>query len=578
MVTGHPPYPDVGGADEIISLLSADEENRRTPEPDSFPACVPGDLVKLLQRCWDFDPWGRSDVWQCTDAIKSIPGPESDCGQNDRKNRRLRDEVVDSLGDSLIARERLKPGPNPTLRKVLNTMTMKAELLPSGALVVVKEIDLREILRYSSRLDFVKQTALLSSLKHENILEFTGYSATDYFNTVSLIAPHMVNGNLADYMQKEIDMNGKIELARCSMNGLQYLHSREPPIVHGKITPSNVLIDGTGKAVLSDVGLAAIEFYSIAITPRDSVRWCSPEVNLGDSAVVQSDIWSWACVVLQLLTRDLPYSFIQHEGQIKSLMSARRQGRLTPEAFHELDDIPDVLVQLLQRCWNFDFMQRPKSEECMHKLNYMLGADVEAHSGAQDQPPPPDDDISYFITSVSAEPICVNGRFGDVFKGVHRTEGEVALKRLRIGGPGTDEQIIRRFEREADTWRQLEHPHVLKFLGTYRPGAHLYFVSPFAKNGTVLDYVRNRPGINRVRLLCETSDAIDYLHRENIVHGDIKASNLLISDEGQVMLCDFGLAKSTYSQTSVTLKGAGTLRWQSPELWDGGPRTLASDV
>ncbi|KAG8920213.1 hypothetical protein FRC01_000873 [Tulasnella sp. 417] len=78
--------------------------------------------------------------------------------------------------------------------------------------------------------------------------------------------------------------------------------------------------------------------------------------------------------------------------------------------------------------------------------------------------------------------------------------------------------------------------------------------------------------------LCETSDAVSYLHREDIVHGDIKAGNLLISDHGHVLLCDFGLTKSTYAQTSTALKGAGTVRWQSPELWDNAPRTFASDV
>ncbi|KIO27224.1 hypothetical protein M407DRAFT_73464 [Tulasnella calospora MUT 4182] len=176
------------------------------------------------------------------------------------------------------------------------------------------------------------------------------------------------------------------------------------------------------------------------------------------------------------------------------------------------------------------------------------------------------------------QPICINGRFGDVFRGIHKTKGEVALKRLRIGGAGMDEEVIRRFEREADTWRRLKHPHVLEFLGTYKPEAHIYFVSPFAKNGTLLEYVSARPGINRVRLLWETSDAVDYLHRENVVHGDIKASNLLISDNGHVLLCDFGLAKPTHAQTSTALKGAGTLRWQSPELWNNEPRSFGSDV
>ncbi|KAG8923171.1 hypothetical protein FRC01_013123, partial [Tulasnella sp. 417] len=98
------------------------------------------------------------------------------------------------------------------------------------------------------------------------------------------------------------------------------------------------------------------------------------------------------------------------------------------------------------------------------------------------------------------------------------------------------------------------------------------------QNGTLLEYVVDRPSVNRVKLLCETSDAVGYLHREEVVHGDIKAGNLLISDHGHVLLCDFGLTKSTYAQTSTALKGAGTLRWQSPELWNNEPRSFASDV
>ncbi|KAG8916391.1 hypothetical protein FRC01_003184, partial [Tulasnella sp. 417] len=264
-------------------------------------------------------------------------------------------------------------------------------------------------------------------------------------------------------------------------------------------------------------------------------------------------------------------------------MSARRRDRLTPDASHETDDLPDVLVQLLRRCWEFNFLERPKADECMHILNSMLNVDKDvqqAPSGAKEQAGIPchDDDVSHFITSVSSQAICINGRFGDVFKGTHKTMGTVALKRLRIGGATLDEQVIRRFEREADTWRRLEHPHVLRFLGTYKPEGHLYFVSPFMQNGTLLEYVHDRPGVNRVKLLSETADAVGYLHRESIVHGDIKAGNLLISDDGHVLLCDFGLTKSTYAQTSTALKGAGTVRWQSPELWDNAPRTFASDA
>ncbi|KAG8915185.1 hypothetical protein FRC00_006842 [Tulasnella sp. 408] len=133
-----------------------------------------------------------------------------------------------------------------------------------------------------------------------------------------------------------------------------------------------------------------------------------------------------------------------------------------------------------------------------------------------------DDNFGQFISDMGPQPIHINGHFGDVFKGFHQTVGEVALKRLRIGGTGDEERIIR---------------------------------------------------------LAEAASAIDYLHQEKeMVHGDIKASNLLVSDDNHVLLCDFGLTKDTAAQTSTTLKGAGTARWQSPELWDDGSKTFKSDV
>lgn len=62
------------------------------------------------------------------------------------------------------------------------------------------------------------------------------------------------------------------------------------------------------------------------------------------------------------------------------------------------------------------------------------------------------------------------------------------------------------------------------------------------------------------------------------MHGDIKAGNVLINDRERPLLCDFGLAKMPYCKTSTERKGAGTVRWQSPELWENIPRSLASDT
>ncbi|KAG8906786.1 hypothetical protein FRC01_007896 [Tulasnella sp. 417] len=159
---------------------------------------------------------------------------------------------------------------------------------------------------------------------------------------------------------------------------------------------------------------------------------------------------------------------------------------------------------------------------------------AQAHPTATSSTADDDGDIGQFITGMDRDPFAVNGHFGDVFKGVHRTMGVVALKRLRVGAAGNENRVIR--------------------------------------------YVKARASVNRIKLLCETAIAIDYLHQRSLVHGDIKANNLLISDDDHVLLCDFGLTKAESAQTSTTMKGTGSLRWQSPELWDNGPKTMKSDV
>ena len=143
----------------------------------------------------------------------------------------------------------------------------------------------------------------------------------------------------------------------------------------------------------------------------------------------------------------------------------------------------------------------------------------------------------------------------------------------------------------------MKHPHVLPFLGILETPTELYLVSPFIKNGALDAYLRQNPDADRkqlVRLICilsssiqftflgqlyETAGAVVYLHKRGIVHGDIKASNILVSDDVHALICDFGLAKFGEDATSVGLQGVGTVRFQSPEvLMQGGGKTFATDV
>ncbi|KAG8902454.1 hypothetical protein FRC00_007345 [Tulasnella sp. 408] len=187
---------------------------------------------------------------------------------------------------------------------------------------------------------------------------------------------------------------------------------------------------------------------------------------------------------------------------------------------------------------------------------------------------PPVSDIGPLITWINMEP-SGRGGFGEVLEGMHSVIGRVALKRLRNS---SDRAVIRRFEREAAVWSGLRHVHVLKLLGTLHKNGELYLVSPFQINGSLMKFVANHPPINRIKLLREAADGLTYLHEQKIIHGDIKGDNILISEVGTALVCDFGLSRMGDSETSTGMKGAGSSFWMSPEVLLDQPKSFKSDV
>ncbi|KIO27219.1 hypothetical protein M407DRAFT_23525 [Tulasnella calospora MUT 4182] len=202
MMTGKIPYQHLHYEDKIKQQVLSGE----TPEPHPPPQNWPAGLLELVRKCWSFRPADRPDLRTCVESVNMAVN----------LIKCFRQEQLQVSGSIFIAGDLLQPGPNQALPDAGNRMTRKVELSPSGALVVVKELNLREVHSISSRAEYFKrfaqQMAVLSSLKHENIIELIGYSATYNFETVSLVTPYMVNSNLADYMDKVADMNGKISL------------------------------------------------------------------------------------------------------------------------------------------------------------------------------------------------------------------------------------------------------------------------------------------------------------------------------------------------------------------------------
>lgn len=140
-----------------------------------------------------------------------------------------------------------------------------------------------------------------------------------------------------------------------------------------------------------------------------------------------------------------------------------------------------------------------------------------------------------------------------------------------------DDDMLYRFNREAALMARLRHSHLVP---VYDIGqAHVdnqtfhYIVMPLLEGGTLRTYIRRNGPLSLTQschAIRDIASALDYIHGEGIIHRDIKASNVLMSDDGNFFLTDFGIARITGDATHLTSTGnvLGTVDYVAPELFE----------
>lgn len=162
----------------------------------------------------------------------------------------------------------------------------------------------------------------------------------------------------------------------------------------------------------------------------------------------------------------------------------------------------------------------------------------------------------------------------------------VALKLLRRGLDTDD--IVRRFMAERRILGSLSHPGIATLIdGGATEDGRPFLVMEYVEGEPITAYCdRHRLGIGeRLRLFTEVAAAVQYAHRNLVIHRDLKPTNILVTAEGSIKLLDFGIAKllspdqddasRPHTRTGVRPM---TLRFASPEQVSGDPITTATDV
>jgi serine/threonine protein kinase len=185
------------------------------------------------------------------------------------------------------------------------------------------------------------------------------------------------------------------------------------------------------------------------------------------------------------------------------------------------------------------------------------------------------------------------GGMGLVYRARQRSLNRIVALKMMAAGEFASPAGLARFHREAELAAKLDHPNIVSIIEVGEHNANPFLVmrlvegpSLEARLGDFQLPIQPRLGTERnvsariARLLVTVARAVDYAHRRGLLHRDLKPSNILLDVEGNPHLTDFGIAKWTEEEASLTQTAEllGTLNYMPPEQAAGKPISRTADV
>ena len=174
------------------------------------------------------------------------------------------------------------------------------------------------------------------------------------------------------------------------------------------------------------------------------------------------------------------------------------------------------------------------------------------------------------------------GGMGVVYKAKHQRLNRVAALKMILSGRFSSDDELRRFHIEAESAAQLDHPGIVPVYEIGEVDGQPFFAMKYIEGGSLADQMtelRVDHG-KAMALLAKVAKAVHHAHQRGVLHRDLKPGNILLDEQGEPLVTDLGLAKSTNKDSNLTNTGAvmGTPSFMPPEQAAGGSVTMASDI
>ncbi|CAE7733959.1 mkkA [Symbiodinium pilosum] len=204
-----------------------------------------------------------------------------------------------------------------------------------------------------------REVSLYRKLNHPNIVAFFGTESIG--ETMYIFLEYMPGGSL----NRLLSQRGAFEeqeianYSRQVLEALHYLHTRKPSILHRDVKTANILLDHDGVVKLADFGCSKRASGNAVHTLRGSVQWMAPEVINQQPYGCKADIWSFGCVLIEMLTTRPPWGhFETNVAAMIHVATSKEPPRVPERASPELR-------ALVSCCTRIPPKERPSARQLM---------------------------------------------------------------------------------------------------------------------------------------------------------------------------------------------------------------------
>ncbi|KAL1201635.1 putative serine/threonine-protein kinase SIS8 [Cardamine amara subsp. amara] len=213
-----------------------------------------------------------------------------------------------------------------------------------------------------------KEINFMKKLRHPNVLLFMGAICTE--EKSAIIMEYMPRGSLFKILHstnQPLDKKRRLRMALDVAKGMNYLHRRNPPIVHRDLKSSNLLVDRNWNVKVGDFGLSKWKNATFLSTKsgKGTPQWMAPEVLRSEPSNEKCDVFSFGVILWELMTTLIPWDRL-NSIQVVGVVGFMDRRLDLPEGLNPR------IASIIQDCWQTDPAKRPSFEELISRMMTMF--------------------------------------------------------------------------------------------------------------------------------------------------------------------------------------------------------------